>query len=510
MSSPCRKWRANSLKNPRTGRAIKKDGPVYKALEKECKSPKQKTPSKKVSSKRSISPCDKWRADPLRNPRTGRVITNTGPVYKALEKECKEPKDQKSSSTRVVRPIEVDKIINSQEYISNYETVSMLTKQVDKECIDAGLASTSEDKIVSIALESQKDFEDYNSLRKLQCALISVLHYAQNKKTFNYENVPVLDTIIRKYFNPIKQFGEESANGTAYKVGWAKGKQPICVMKIAKGGARRDGDLFHELAVGLALNSLRKSIPNFMYVFGGFYCNPPAKTTLKCNTTNNTTTFALFELVDGSPMKGKLDLDDFASVIFQVGNALQIANDKFKYMHYDLHGGNVLIRKLDKKEKIIIRIGKEQVVFNTQFVPQIIDYGFNSMMINGEFVTSKYNEYTTKPEHILNLQGDPKRYFLPLFDMWRYVSYVIYDYRKTNMQLFIQLWDIFIEPFIALAKQSKLQKGTDFYNFVNATDHPTALKYFLRTNTLRDIEVGNTEFFKTPIKDYLQEVHYRM
>ena len=32
----CEEWRSNPLKNPRTGRTIKKDGPVYKKLNKEC------------------------------------------------------------------------------------------------------------------------------------------------------------------------------------------------------------------------------------------------------------------------------------------------------------------------------------------------------------------------------------------------------------------------------------------------------------------------------------------
>lgn len=48
MSADCDKWRQNPLVNPKTGRKIKQDGPTYIALQKECnqgKKPKQKQAS---------------------------------------------------------------------------------------------------------------------------------------------------------------------------------------------------------------------------------------------------------------------------------------------------------------------------------------------------------------------------------------------------------------------------------------------------------------------------------
>ena len=84
MNSICQEWFRNPLVNPVTGRKIKKDGPVYKKLERKCK-PKGDT-------------CQEWLRNPLVNPVSGRKIKKDGPVYKKLERKCvqKRPKQPKN------------------------------------------------------------------------------------------------------------------------------------------------------------------------------------------------------------------------------------------------------------------------------------------------------------------------------------------------------------------------------------------------------------------------------
>jgi hypothetical protein len=94
VESDCDKWRRNPLTNPKTGRKIKRSSPIYKKLEKECSesSTRQATtvlPSIQGQTTTVVeSDCDKWRRDPLTNPKTDRKIKYGGPIYKKLEKEC--------------------------------------------------------------------------------------------------------------------------------------------------------------------------------------------------------------------------------------------------------------------------------------------------------------------------------------------------------------------------------------------------------------------------------------
>ena len=75
ITTTCQEWLKSPLVNPRTKRIISNTGPVYKQLEKECNS--------------SIANiCNKWLQNKLINPRTGRIIKQHGPVYKSLSKEC--------------------------------------------------------------------------------------------------------------------------------------------------------------------------------------------------------------------------------------------------------------------------------------------------------------------------------------------------------------------------------------------------------------------------------------
>lgn len=86
----CDKFLALKTINPRTGRKIMSSGKVYKDLMKEC-SPSSKAPPKKIQPKKSspkMSVCEEFMKNKTKNPRTGRVIKENGPVYTKLLKEC--------------------------------------------------------------------------------------------------------------------------------------------------------------------------------------------------------------------------------------------------------------------------------------------------------------------------------------------------------------------------------------------------------------------------------------
>ncbi|QKG82792.1 hypothetical protein [Tiger frog virus] len=106
VASPCPEFARDPTRNPRTGRPIKRGGPVFRALERECAdyggaSPRRVSPARAFPNRRAsparrqspaeaaeASPCPDFARDPTRNPRTGRTIKRGGPTYRALEAEC--------------------------------------------------------------------------------------------------------------------------------------------------------------------------------------------------------------------------------------------------------------------------------------------------------------------------------------------------------------------------------------------------------------------------------------
>jgi hypothetical protein len=93
-----RERRSPSPKNPNTNRKIRVNGPVYKKLDKYCKdlintsieTQTRREPSVQKNNTETI--CDEWikqRNNPNpRNPRTDRVLKKNGPKYNQLDEEC--------------------------------------------------------------------------------------------------------------------------------------------------------------------------------------------------------------------------------------------------------------------------------------------------------------------------------------------------------------------------------------------------------------------------------------
>jgi hypothetical protein len=87
----CDEWLNNPNINPETGKAIKKNGPVYKRLLKECEKKKDKSKSKSSSlssSSKTLKLCDEWKKNPTINPETGYKIKIDGPKYKYFKTLC--------------------------------------------------------------------------------------------------------------------------------------------------------------------------------------------------------------------------------------------------------------------------------------------------------------------------------------------------------------------------------------------------------------------------------------
>lgn len=85
----CKEFKQNSLINPLTKRTIKKNGPTYKKLRKECDELSVKTYDNTSSYDLNYY-CKKFKKNPEINPFTNSKIKLNGSTYKNLKKNCTE------------------------------------------------------------------------------------------------------------------------------------------------------------------------------------------------------------------------------------------------------------------------------------------------------------------------------------------------------------------------------------------------------------------------------------
>lgn len=76
----------------------------------------------------------------------------------------------------------------------------------------------------------------------------------------------------------------------------------------------------------------------------------------------------------------KIDEKDIKSIIFQVCFTLAVLQDKYKFMHNDLHPGNVLIDNINNNEKIQYSFYDNIYYINeTKFIAKLWDFEFSNI-----------------------------------------------------------------------------------------------------------------------------------
>lgn len=155
---------------------------------------------------------------------------------------------------------------------------------------------------------------------------------------------------------------------------------------VIKTPRKSDADaLGYEYLMGRRLNQLRRYMPHFSMTMLWFKCTGEnnGSTPLCTGIPRGMRDFLVVERVEPGTMFASLvglSPEEWLSIVLQVLCALQIAQDRLEFTHYDLHDGNVLIEEMPRSAVnpvFVYQIGARRVVVPVvrRRCPVIIDYG---------------------------------------------------------------------------------------------------------------------------------------
>jgi len=276
---------------------------------------------------------------------------------------------------------------------------------------------------------------------------------------------------IRNWFPLIKQIGNESEEGYALETSFTENTN-LFVMKVPK--SRNKDYLIHEALVGIyGMNKLRHILPNYMYVYGYVKCSPPAIVNKEvitwCGGGAPSVSYLITENIRDSVSIEDFIVDenttplDIVAVIYQVFNALNLAYKYYGYTHYDLHGGNILVRKYNSLITVPF-LGEMTNVLGyiaSIYVPYIIDYGYSRITVG----RAGFGKIGLEDHGI-----EVKRGF-PMCDVYKIIGFVgqkLYtsrenQYTKEKIMIFEKLFAFFGEGTLEDRIIYRLQKVHDWY-----------------------------------------------
>lgn len=280
----------------------------------------------------------------------------------------------------------------SKEYLNNLEDIAIDIKNSEEELVsimqpcDRSTVSMLGENYDSINIQqvsnlSANNYQSYN-VQKLNSCLLNMAYISHDK--YNSQ--------VRSFIDNLAIIGEPSAFGIAMTVDFL-GAPKLAVIKVPKDNNSNNN---HEIVVGLyGLNELRKEIPNFAFVYGGFNCSSPIinprnnKVLSWCSkNSNNQVMYALYENVQPSitlhEYCGSCTASDFMCQYVQLLYAIRLANIKCEFTHFDLHNKNVLVVSTPGREKLSIRYEDQygEKYISTDRISTIIDYGQSHIYYN--------------------------------------------------------------------------------------------------------------------------------
>lgn len=239
------------------------------------------------------------------------------------------------------------------------------------------------------------NYTNGSDMKAMMCFFNTLL--TSTKQTDSIKGLPTLTNKIQNILTNTKRLSS-GVQGYVFTSDLLGYKDLRLIIKVPKNPDERTNiNMLMEYYIGMrCMNNLRFEIPTFIYTFGGFTCDKdgldPHKQLcsrpIQSSTNNNDMThYVLYEEIDGIPFTDLIrecTFTEWLDVFIQILLSLEIAQRKYNMTHFDLHPGNIMIRKNTKKYSYTVVIGNTQYTINEpKYIPVIIDYGLSTAKING-------------------------------------------------------------------------------------------------------------------------------
>lgn len=195
------------------------------------------------------------------------------------------------------------------------------------------------------------NFYNFNVMEAAACAIDSMFYYIPGE-----QGSLTLHEIIRQRITKMKVMAA-GVQGEVSDVEY-DGVSDFMVIKTPK--KPDDPDMTHELFVGVhGTNKLRRDIPNFAFIYGGFRCPPPDIDPETKEVINVCSDYAdnptsvpyllmekIFPAVSATKYIGTASIEQMLSLYFQFLFAVDFAHRTIDFTHYDAHTENLLMRDI--------------------------------------------------------------------------------------------------------------------------------------------------------------------
>jgi hypothetical protein len=159
-------------------------------------------------------------------------------------------------------------------------------------------------------------------------------------------------------------------------------------------------ETLHEAILGLfCINHLRQIIPTFVWTYGLSQCNLPLivkdgkwKKIVRPCTNKGNYVGLITEYVEGETLydylEKEIDVKQFYSMILTILYSIKYANERFQFVHWDLHYSNVIMRELEYENSYLYLPGENKYLWVGDKLATIMDLGSSSFVYKDQILSN--------------------------------------------------------------------------------------------------------------------------
>lgn len=307
--------------------------------------------------------------------------------------------------------------MNINVYIDNKDAKLNVTEEIKKR--SCGNPPVDINKINKEALTRINPL-NYSDMKALECFFEAML----NLSKVDRETLHVFSNKkIKELYSYDRIIGEGAYGAVGLTTFLQKYKMVIKTIIEENPRARDIEDFLKEYLMGVAvINKFRLYCPNFCYTIGTFYCDNSLFREKKedkreiCGFDDERKNqYICYEEIKGKSLwdlvneDKTIDFEFIFNIVVQILLALEIAQRKNNFCHYDLHLNNIIIQ--DKKSNFEVVLDDKKYSFTNTNIASIIDFSICNMTYQDEVLyTAVTKEIDSKRPY--PVQGFDSYYFL--------------------------------------------------------------------------------------------------